>query len=232
MAMRLQLAQLARKYRRVDLTPALPLLAPVHGDLIIDGLASPATIDREHTKFASYCWTPIPRSVPLLYRHDKNRVAGEILRLEATEAGLRVQARVTDPDAKRCQGLSVAATVQQYRIYHEDDPERFHSLVISARLDEISLTPEPANVQAIARPLAPVLAAFDFATAGISKMIEIVEVLRVINHAQSVPPAVLKSPAPVKLPKPKLQPCLEAVPHRLGAFGALISELEKRNHHG
>jgi hypothetical protein len=36
--------------------------------------------------------------------------------------------------------LSVATT-----IVHQDDPERFHALILRADLDEIALTPTPAT---------------------------------------------------------------------------------------
>jgi YD repeat-containing protein len=73
---------------------------------------------------------------PLLIRHRES--AGEILSLAYDARGrLLVEARVDHVEAKRCSG--VATTIVQ------DDPERFHALVLRADLDEITLTPTPAT---------------------------------------------------------------------------------------
>jgi hypothetical protein len=72
-AMRLksELAELLRKHciAPPSVTPSAPL-PPVDGDLIVEGLASPATIDRERMRFAPHCWRELEQNTPLLFKHQ------------------------------------------------------------------------------------------------------------------------------------------------------------------
>jgi Caudovirus prohead serine protease len=153
-------------------------------------VASPAVIDRECTKFSAYCWLPFKSDIPLLFRHDQNKIAGKIEDLRIDDRGLYVRARVTDPDAKRCAAFSVGATIHNY-IIRED-----HAQVTSATLDEISLTDRPSNPLAlVAYRLPPSVAveAFDLYARGINKAIEIVELLRKINARVPRPEVLISS---------------------------------------
>jgi len=71
---------------------------------------------------------PFKNDIPLLYRHDASRIAGQVRDIKATDAGLYVRATLTDEDARQCQGWSVCATIHRYHIFHDDDPRAFYSL--------------------------------------------------------------------------------------------------------
>ena len=144
MRLKLELARLMRRHRRgpVPFTP-LPPRACADGDVVVDGFASPATVDRERMKFGIHCWLPFGKDIPLLYRHDQDRPAGILQQVRATEEGLYVRALLTDAEAKQCQGWSVGATIHSYRLFNEDDPEHFYGLVTCATLDEVSLPASP-----------------------------------------------------------------------------------------
>jgi hypothetical protein len=45
------------------------------------------------------------------------------------------------PEARRSNGLSVAATIEQYELREIDDPQNFHAVILKARLDEILRPP-------------------------------------------------------------------------------------------
>ena len=57
---------------------ALPLGPVVVHDIVREGYASPATIDREHTLFAANCWTPFRSDISVLYRHQADQPAGRL----------------------------------------------------------------------------------------------------------------------------------------------------------
>jgi hypothetical protein len=77
----------------------LPSRPVSDGDVYVERLASPATIDCDRMKFGSRCWMPFKKDIPLLYRHQPDRVAGRILELNAIEQGLFVV--WSSPTAKR-----------------------------------------------------------------------------------------------------------------------------------
>ena len=63
---------------------------------------------------------------PLLFRHREP--AGEILKIEYDARGrLIVDGRVDHLEARRCNGLSVAATIHRYELREQDDPQKFHA---------------------------------------------------------------------------------------------------------
>jgi hypothetical protein len=110
--MRLELAQLAQRHRVAPtLSCALPLASPSSRPILISGIAAADTIDQERMRFAPHALMFLPWKLPkLLFRHREN--AGEILSLEYDKHGrLIMDARVDHPEARRCGGLSVAATI-------------------------------------------------------------------------------------------------------------------------
>jgi hypothetical protein len=188
-AMRMKI-ELAAMVRKLNLTPAPftppALLPPCEGDWIVEGLASPVTVDREFTKFGPHCWMPFKPDIPLLYRHD--RPAGRILEIKDAEEGLRVRALVTDNEAKRCSHFSVAATIHSYALRHRDDRARAHAAVSCATLEEVSIVNDPAHPGAriIHRyRQSPAVEFYGIAKAGILKCIEIVEVLQKLAREQA-----------------------------------------------
>jgi hypothetical protein len=190
-AMRMKL-ELSRYRRTPDPFTPPPLLAPVDHDVIVEGYASPAdVIDREFTRFPAYCWMPLPKEIPLLYRHLSGQPAGKILEAHSTNKGLYVKALVTHPDAKRCSHFSVAATIHGYSIRYPEDHARAYALVTCCSLDEVSIVQSPANPAAKilhrSRP-PPALTTIDLGIAGIRKCMEIVECLQVINREQPTAP--------------------------------------------
>jgi len=171
------------------------------------------------------------RPPPLLFRHREP--AGEILSLAYDARGrLLVDARVDHVEARRCSGLSVAATIVKYELRDQDDPQNFHALITRADLDEISLTPTPCNPACVVTSrisVSPALETYDLAAKGISRLMEVVEQLR--NKLNAEPP-----PLPTRTPKhPNAKPRFAARPRpqpelrRAGSFGALVRAIE-RNH--
>jgi YD repeat-containing protein len=200
--LRLELAQLAQRHCVIPtLSRAMPLAAPASRPVLISGIAAANTIDQERMKFRPWSLTFLPwKPPPLLFRHHEP--AGEILKLAYDARGrLLVEARVDHPEARRCQGLSVAATIERYELREQDDPERFHALILQAQLDEISLTPTPACADCVVTsrlPANPANETFDLAARGIGKAIEIVELLRQQFNAQPAaqPPRHPRAVAP------------------------------------
>ena len=119
--MRVELAQLSRRH---GVTPgiscALPLAPPSSRPILISGVASAATIDQERMKFRPWSLGFLPwKPPPLLFR-------GEILEIRHDSHGrVIVQARVDHAEARRCSGLSVAATIERYELRDVDDPQNF-----------------------------------------------------------------------------------------------------------
>ena len=157
----------------------LPRLAPVKYDTVVEGLASPATVDREFTRFAADCWTPFASSIPFLFRHDPEQPAGRLEEVRATEQGLFVRARITHEQAKCCPYFSVAATVHSYRIIQNG--AQSYGEITSATLDDVSMVYEPGNADALVRRPPPSVEIYDIAKTAFGKGIEIIEVLRRMN---------------------------------------------------
>jgi YD repeat-containing protein len=223
MKLKLELAQLAQRHRVTPtISCALPLAAPASRPVLISGIAASTTVDQDRMRFRSRALVFLPwRLPPLLFRHREP--AGEILKLDYDARGrLLVEARVDHVEARRCSGLSLAATIVQYELRDQDDPENFHALITGADLDEISITPTPANPDCVISwriPTSPQPEFFDLARQGIGKIIEIVELLRKLD-AQSSPPA--PKPAP-----PVARPRLPVEPHRATEFGKFITAMER-----
>ena len=192
--LRVELAKLGARHGTAPVQPRIiPLSAPAEGAQVLEGIAAATTIDVERMRFKPYAlalpWMlrrPLP---PLLYRHNPDRVAGRVLNLSHGDGGcLRIRAEVTDEDAKCAGGFSVACTVHAYELRDVDDRDKFHALITDATIEEISLTPQPANPQALVLQRYRQLAAvefFDIAKAGVNKCIEIVELLQKISASQA-----------------------------------------------
>ena len=91
----------------------MPMTAPTARPMLLEGYASTNDLDFQRTRVRGYafgllCGAP----PPLLYRHDTTQPAGEIEELKYDEHGrLLIRARVDHPEARRCGGFSVGATV-------------------------------------------------------------------------------------------------------------------------
>ena len=229
MKCRLDLALLARRHNtEPKLSCALPLYPPSDRAVMITGIASSASIDQERMLFRGWSLNFLPwRPPPLLFRHRE--VAGEIEHIEHDAKGrLIVQARVDHSEAKRCGGLSVAATIRKYELRDIDDPQRYHAVILEADLDEISLTPTPCSSDCVVTSrvtASPHPELFETAKRGIGKLIEITELLRKIN-AQPPQRTPLSSQEGAQQSFSR-----EPKPYRQTPFGALIRAMEARDHH-
>ena len=156
--MRVQLKRLMQRHQIA--APALvniPLTAPTVGAMVVTGLASTTTLDLERTKVRRRAFYWGKHFPPLLYRHDPDQVAGEILALDYDAQGqLRIRARVDHVEARRCGAFSVSMNVEDYEFRDVDD-KSFHAFIKRATLTEVSLTQTPANANALvtSRWLAP-----------------------------------------------------------------------------
>jgi hypothetical protein len=225
MAMKIDLSALIKRHgmRPPRFTP-LPLKPVTDGECSIQGFASPSSIDREHMKFASLCWRrPFGKEIPLLFRHQKDRVAGKLLDIEARYGGLFVRALVTDAEAKRCPYFSVAATIHQYELRQVDDPAAAHALITSARLDEVSLVPDnPGHPDAIVEPTPAVVEFFNLAIRGVGIIQRQLELLQQIAPAPPTPTPMSRPRSPIRR-----APVISS-PRRPTQFSALAAALNER----
>jgi hypothetical protein len=154
-----------------------------------------------------------------------SRAGRQILKLEYDARGrLVVDARVDHVEARRCSGLSVAATIQRYELRDQDDSENFHALITRADIDEISITPTPANPDCVITSRFPTSSQpefFDLARQGIGKIIEILDLLRKLD-AQSAPPATPRHPRAVAPPRRAV-----VAPRPRTEFGKLVDAMER-----
>lgn len=222
MRMKIELAALVAKHglTRRAFTPA-PLRPPSEQHFSLQGYASPATVDRDHMKFAPRCWEQFKPGIPLLYRHQQNHQAGEILELDARNDGLFVRAWVTDSEAKCCGYFSIAASVHDYKLI--DDGPRTHALITSATLDEVSLVLDPTHDLALAEPTPPPVEFFVLAGRAIGLMVKQLDIIGQLASQPAAPmPLAPISPA-------RGQPHLD--PHRQTSFGSLINAIEANHAH-
>ena len=135
MKMKLELSSLARRHRvEPKLSIALPLHPPSPRSVLVTGVACADSIDQERMRFAPRSLTFLPWKLPpLLYRHRD--LAGEIERLVWDGGRLLLEGRVDHVEGRRCNGLSIAATIQRYELRDQDDPQHFHALILRADLD-------------------------------------------------------------------------------------------------
>jgi hypothetical protein len=155
--MRVELAALANKFGIAAPRPvSIPLAPPVACPMLLCGQASSADVDLERMAFAPFCFgLPRPSHVKLLYRHDPATSAGTIEELKYSERGaLQVSALVTHELSRRLGGFSIGCWIEKYELVNIDSPA-FFARVTSARLEEISLTSEPASPTALVRTRFP-----------------------------------------------------------------------------
>jgi hypothetical protein len=147
--LRAELSALMLKHGVRAAPPELPWLATMATPLEIEGAASTPDLDLGRMIMMPRAFgSDLPR-VPLHYRHDERRTVGRIRDLSyAPDGSLHVRAEVTDALAARCPALSIGAQVVEYTL-HDTDTPWFYAKVHRAILREISLTPEPANRQAL-----------------------------------------------------------------------------------
>jgi hypothetical protein len=191
LAMQLELKRLALKHGATSEPCILPLTEPASPhDLIIEGFAATCDVDRSRMKFRPWAFTVIPWEPlpPLLFRHG--RPAGKLLEMRHDDRGrLFVRALVTDPEAKRCGGLSVAATVQTWEL-RDVDSANFHALITSATVDEISSTDRPCNPEALILHRyrqSPVVEYYDHMKDFVTGLQKLVELLKDDVRRRAVP---------------------------------------------
>jgi hypothetical protein len=215
MQMRFRLARLAEQH---GVTPALPpllSLAPQSDrPVIVEGIAAHAgSIDSDRQRFRPYSLAlrrPLP---PLLFRHDPKQVAGTVDELSHDSDGnLRIRATVDHEMAKRCPAFSVAAKITAYELRDEHTPN-FHALITAAEITEISLTPAPANSNALVLHRYPQFAGVAFHDHAIAGFKKAVEILKVLQQHLDAPP---RAPAAV-------------ISHRPTQFQSLVQAMNRAN---
>ena len=197
--------RLGRLADRHGVAPALPsqlaLAPPSDRPVIVTGIAAHVgSIDGDRMMFRAFSLAPPLRRPlpPLLYRHDPSQIAGRIEELTRDADGnLRIRATVDHEQGKRAPAFSVAATIHAYEICNADSPN-FYALITSAEIVEISLTPSPANSNALVlhryEQFAGV-ALHDHAIAGFKKGIEALQLLQQYFDAPRAPAPPPRAPA-------------------------------------
>lgn len=243
MKMRLELGYYARRHGVPSANPInLPMAPPSERPIIITGIAASDRVDNERMAFRPFSLTYLPwRLPPLLFRHREP--AGTILKLAYDKFGrLIIDARVDHEEARRCNGLSVAATIEAYELRDHDDPNKFHAAITRADITEISLTPSPANPDCVVTmrgPISPASEALDLVRNSVLRAQAVIEQLRQLNNKQPEPapqqPAYMpkhpnaKAP-PLRRSASPLRRATTAPPvelHRTTAFGKFITEMEQ-----
>ena len=132
----------------------LPLAPPVDGPVLVKAIATRTEIDEAWTILApkALFWEGLP---PLLLRHEGAPV-GEILNLKYSPFGdeLVIECRVDDLEAARMPAISVAFTPVAFDLVDRGRAQ-FHFRVTRARLDECSLTDQPALRSALVTARCP-----------------------------------------------------------------------------
>lgn len=139
----------------------LPLAPPISGPTLLEGWATTANeIDLDNVKLMPHAFGTLPKSVPLLFHHKDDKVAGEIKSLEYREGSVWVTCQVNDPEIARHNGFSIAAVINKYHIV---DGPNFHAVVTDATLMDISITDRPCNTSAqVKKRYAPCHAAVSY----------------------------------------------------------------------
>ena len=241
--MRIELAQLMRRHQVAPkpFTPIAPLINVEADSVSVEGLAAPASVDRERMMFGAHCWLPFRREIPLLFRHQPDRPAGTIQEIRSTDQGLFVRALISDDEAKRCPYFSVAATVHGYMLRNVDDPQRFFGLIGCASLDEISVTPDPVHPDALIRPTSAAVVFYDTAIRCVSVMQKMVQRIR-RQTCQSAPASHRSSEGVMtgtsgeitgrslevtSCVAPKSAPLIQSPPCRPTPFQRLVQEMNR-----
>src|SRR5262249_48968993 len=104
-------------------------------------------------------WSP-SKLPPLFYRHIAD-VIGTVDELAYDDKGLRVSVTTDHAQAKCCGAFSIAATIREYEL-RDTDTAQFHAVIKSAVLDEVTLTPVPANPHALVMHRTPTCAQAEY----------------------------------------------------------------------
>jgi hypothetical protein len=144
---------------------------------VLSGLASVPVVNLQRMRFRkqSLSWLDW-QMPPLHYRHGQTPV-GTVDALEWRADGLHVVCTTDHPHAKCCGAFSVTATINSYVLRNVDDPATYHAEITSAWLEAISLTPTPANPQALVwerRPVDPSLQWHDLMIKRVTRLRQLV----------------------------------------------------------
>lgn len=171
-----RLAELAKRHNVAPIErPAMALLSRVTVPQIVEGIAATPDVDSDRMTFVrgSLSWPADLNQLPLLVRHDSNRIAGRLRQMTYDAAGrLHVVAEVTHAEACRMGGFSITAVVIESELRNEDS-FAFHAVIRKAVITEISLTPQPANAAATVtsrRAVTPLDLTHDAAVAAITRL--------------------------------------------------------------
>ncbi|WLB64665.1 HK97 family phage prohead protease [Bradyrhizobium japonicum] len=231
--LKLQLAALCKRH---GVTPIvrepLPPLPVVTTGQIITGYAATPDVDSDRCAFqrGALSWPSDLAEVPLLVRHQPDRIAGKLIALDVDSSGrLKVVARCDDLEACRMRGFSVTALVHESEI-RDADSCSFHALIHRASIVEVSLTPSPANEHALVlarRDVGAIDDSHDVALAAATRARDAIEQLRAAwsSNAESKTYNIsLESTSPATSPRPT-----RAMPVRIyGSLPAAILQ-PKRN---
>jgi hypothetical protein len=183
LAMRLQVASLRQRWGvPPETAEPLPLAPWSPGDMILEGICAAPSVDRERQKLRPHCLSWLPWKLPpLLYRHRNDERAGEILSLAYDDTGcLRIRARVSHDEAKRCMAFSAGLTVRDFEIRGASTPE-FAATVLQGWLEEVSCTRSPCNADCIVTsryPAPAVTTFFELMQKRVALVGQMVDVMR------------------------------------------------------
>ena len=103
--------------------------------MVLSGLASTFDVDNERVRFLPRAFGPLPKSLPLLFEHDPDQVAGTVDELSYDQTGnLCVTVTATHQLARRCNAFSVGAKVRDYVV--SDEGPSFFATVREAVLTD------------------------------------------------------------------------------------------------
>jgi hypothetical protein len=148
--LKLELEELRQRHRLPP--PVLSVedsLPDCDDDLVVlSGYAATFDVDAERMKFRPSALRWSTSSMPdLRWRHGAESI-GTVDQIEHTDCGLRVSVTTAHPLAKNAGAFSVCASVRDYVLRNVDSPD-FYAEILDASIDEISLTPQPANKHAL-----------------------------------------------------------------------------------
>ena len=154
--MRTELAALMRRHNVVQVPHSIALAPPSACPMVLRGLASTGDLDFDRCRFAPHAFGLVRKSkTRLLYQHDPNQVAGEVLNLSYDPHGnLLIEARADHPVARRCNGFSVGGRIRAYRLVDTDKPT-FYGIIEDCELAEVSLVEDPSNRFALVKSRYP-----------------------------------------------------------------------------
>lgn len=140
--LRSKIHALMRRHRIQNTSCVLPLTPECQTPIELTGIAATCDLDLDRMQLVPEAFGPLP-TVPLLFKHDPQQIAGTINQLTyAADGSLNIRATCTHPLAARCQAFSYAAHVEDYSL-HATEGAFFYARINKATLLEISLTENP-----------------------------------------------------------------------------------------